>query len=99
MKWWDYSGYFINLHGKICAEGLLVFGIGGMAAVYIIAPMLDNLLKRLPRKARIAACAALLILFAADVVYSGKHPNAGAGISSGTSFICIVSKRIYTALF
>lgn len=99
MKWWDYSGYFINLHGRICAEGLLVFGIGGMAAVYIIAPMLDNLLKRLPRKARIAACAALLILFAADVVYSGKHPNAGAGISSGTSFICIVSKRIYTALF
>lgn len=25
-KWWDYSGYFLNLHGRICAEGLLTFG-------------------------------------------------------------------------
>lgn len=30
-KWWDYSGYFLNLNGRICAEGLLVFGIGGLA--------------------------------------------------------------------
>ena len=29
MKWWDYSGYFLNLHGKICLEGLIVFGLGG----------------------------------------------------------------------
>ena len=28
-KWWDYSGYFLNLNGRICAEGLLAFGIGG----------------------------------------------------------------------
>lgn len=33
-KWWDYSGYFLNLNGRICAEGLLVFGIGGMVIVY-----------------------------------------------------------------
>ena len=32
-RWWDYTGYFLNLHGRICAEGLLVFGIGGMAIV------------------------------------------------------------------
>lgn len=30
MKWWDYSDYFLNLNGRICVEGLLVFGIGGM---------------------------------------------------------------------
>ena len=29
-RWWDYSGYFLNLNGRICAEGLLVFGIGGI---------------------------------------------------------------------
>ena len=29
-KWWDYSGYLLNLDGRICAEGLLVFGIGGI---------------------------------------------------------------------
>lgn len=28
MHWWDYSGYFLNLNGRICAEGLFVFGVG-----------------------------------------------------------------------
>ena len=26
-KWWDYSGYFLNLNGRICLEGALVFGL------------------------------------------------------------------------
>ena len=38
-KWWDYQGYFLNLDGRICAEGLLTFGIGGLILVYLIAPM------------------------------------------------------------
>ena len=25
MRWWDYSGYFLNLNGRICGEGLAVF--------------------------------------------------------------------------
>lgn len=41
-KWWDYSGYFLNLDGRICAEGLLVFGLGGCAFIYILAPALDD---------------------------------------------------------
>ena len=44
VRWWDYSGYFLNLNGRICAEGLLLFGVGGMCIVYVVAPILDNLL-------------------------------------------------------
>ena len=80
-KWWDYSGYFLNLNGRICAEGLLVFGIGGIAIVYILAPLLDNVIKRIHLKLLIPACVVLLILFAGDQVYSGKHPNTGKGIT------------------
>ena len=29
-RWWNYNGYFLNLNGRICAEGLLVFGLGGV---------------------------------------------------------------------
>ena len=39
MKWWDYSGYLLNLNGRVCAEGLIVFGIGAMFTVYFAAPM------------------------------------------------------------
>lgn len=80
-KWWDYSGYFLNLNGRICAEGLFVFGVGGMAIVYAVAPLLDNWLKKIPRKILIPLCIVLVSLFVVDQVYSGKHPNTGHGIT------------------
>ncbi len=84
-KWWDYTGYFLNLHGRICAEGLLVFGIGGLAIVYLLAPILDNLFRKIRQQYLIALCLVLLIIFGADNIYSSKHPNEGEGITSYTA--------------
>ena len=81
MKWWDYSGYFLNLHGRICAEGLLVFGIGGIAVVYVIAPLIDNTLKNVNEKVLKMVCVILASVFIADLVYAQIHPNAGEGIT------------------
>lgn len=81
QKWWDYTGYFLNLHGRICAEGLLVFGIGGMAFVYVIAPLIDNWVKEHLNKKLSAVCLVLLLLFGADVVYSHFEPNVGEGVT------------------
>ncbi len=80
-RWWDYTGYFLNLNGRICAEGLLVFGIGGMAIIYVLAPFLDGLFRRLPSRVLMAAGLVLLLLFAADQFYSAGHPNTGKGIT------------------
>lgn len=82
QKWWDYSGYFLNLHGRICAEGLLIFGLGGLAIVYLLAPFLDNQLKKLNRKVLGVIGGILLVIFAADQIYSNEHPNMGEGITS-----------------
>lgn len=81
-RWWDYSGYFLNLHGRICAEGLLVFGVGGLAIVYVLAPLLDNAIGRIPEKKLAVICAVLVIAFSADALYSQKHPNSGEGITA-----------------
>ena len=81
QKWWDYTGYFLNLHGRICAEGLLVFGIGGMAFVYVVAPLIDNWVKEHLNKKITAACLVLLLLFGGDVVYSHFEPNIGEGVT------------------
>lgn len=81
QRWWDYSGYFLNLNGRICAEGLLVFGVGGMAFVYIAAPLMDNLFRKISYRIAVPVCAALLIIFAADQIYSSKNPNTGEGIT------------------
>lgn len=82
QRWWDYSGYFLNLDGRICAEGLLVFGIGGVAIVYVLAPILDNAIRRIPVKLLVAVCMSLLLAFCADEIYSAEHPNTGKGITS-----------------
>lgn len=84
-KWWDYSGYFLNLNGRICAEGLLVFGLGGMVIVYIAAPLLDNMIKKVQTKILLPVCIVLLCVFAADQMYSSKHPNTGKGITDYNS--------------
>lgn len=83
-KWWDYTGYFLNLHGRICAEGLLVFGLGGMAITYVLAPVLDNYIKRVQFKILVPVCILLLGTFIADQLYSSKHPNTGKGITDYT---------------
>ena len=81
QRWWDYSGYFLNLNGRICGEGLLTFGMGGMAIVYLLAPALDNMIRKIKLKVLIPICLVLVCLFAADQMYSSKHPNEGKGIT------------------
>lgn len=82
QRWWDYQDHFLNLHGRVCAEGLLLFGIGGMVAVYLLAPWLDRLLSRVPRQVLIRVCLILLALFVVDELWSLASPNAGPGITN-----------------
>ena len=81
MKWWDYSGYFLNLDGRICLEGLLVFGLGGCIFTYIIAPLLDDLFNKINQKVKIIIIVILILLFSLDSIYSYYHPNTGKGIT------------------
>lgn len=85
MRWWDYSGYFLNLNGRICLEGLLVFAMGGCAAIYLIAPALDDLFQKIPKKVRITICIALVTVFLCDQTYSHFIPNSGKGITDLTT--------------
>lgn len=80
-KWWDYSGYFLNLHGRICAEGLFVFGLGGCAIIYILAPVLADLYDRIPVYRQTLLCMMLVAAFAADFSYASMYPNKGRGIT------------------
>ncbi|MBR5047648.1 MAG: DUF975 family protein, partial [Eubacterium sp.] len=80
-QWWNYDNYFLNLNGRVCAEGLIVFGLGGMAVVYLLAPVIDNMVSRIPRKILIPVCIFLLTVYTGDVAYSSVHPNTGKGIT------------------
>jgi len=81
MRWWDYSDYFLNLHGRICVEGLLAFGCGGMIFVYVCVPLLERLYRRMLKKWFAAVCLILILVFCVDVIYSCMNPNLGIGIA------------------
>ncbi|MEG0392945.1 MAG: putative ABC transporter permease, partial [Anaerovoracaceae bacterium] len=80
-KWWDYSGYLLNLNGRICLEGLLVFAIGGCAFVYILAPLFDDLYNKIPNRVKYPIVIVLLTMFGIDSAYSHFNPNTGPGIT------------------
>jgi uncharacterized membrane protein len=81
MRWWDYSGYFLNLDGRICGEGLVVFMLGGMVAIYFLVPLIDSMTMRVRPKLLVAICLVLMVCFTVDLVYSCIHPNTGDGIT------------------
>lgn len=80
-KWWDYSGYFLTINGRICLEGLLVFGLAGVAFTYVFAPMLDNLYSRVKMKQRKIIIPLVMVIFLFDAIWSVFHPNTGVGIT------------------
>lgn len=81
LRYWDYSGYFLNLKGRICLEGLIVFGLGGCGFTYLLAPLFDNLYKKLNSKFINILCVILILIFGADLIYTNIHPHVGEGIS------------------
>ncbi len=86
MRWWDYTGYFLNINGRICGEGLMVFAIGGMAAVYLLVPILDTMWSKLKPKLMVVICSVLLLIFVGDLVYSTINPNVGDGITDYSAY-------------
>lgn len=81
LRWWDYSGYFLNLNGRICVEGLLTFGCGGLVMVYVYVPLLERLYRHMPKRWFVPICLILALVFCGDLIYSGQHPNFGRGIA------------------
>lgn len=81
IRWWDYSGHFLNLNGRICLLGAVVFGLGGTALVCLFLPFYEKLYDQIPEKWRKTASIFLLLVFIADGARCAMHPNMGTGIS------------------
>lgn len=81
VKWWDYSGMPLNLHGRICLVSSLLFGLGGMLLVWVINPLFYLLYGKIPGRVRITLALTVVAIFAADAAYSAIAPHAGTGIT------------------
>lgn len=92
QRWWDYTGYFLNLNGRICAEGILVFGIGCMIVIYLVAPINDMIFSHISEKILIPIALVLSLIFCVDAVHSAGHPNSGSGITDDAPTACVIEE-------
>lgn len=81
-RWWDYSDMPLNIQGRVCIGGLLLFGFGGMAVIYVIGPALRKKAGRLSKKTALLFCIILGIIFLIDVIISFTNIRTGAGITA-----------------
>jgi predicted PurR-regulated permease PerM len=66
----------------VCAEGLFVFGVCALAFIYVLAPILDNMIRKINRRVLLPLAVTLLLLISADFIYSSFFvPNTGYGIT------------------
>ena len=59
----------------------LILSLLGVAAIYFLVPIIDGAVTRIRPRVLVPICIALLLCFAADMVYSHFNPNTGAGIT------------------
>lgn len=81
-SWWNYNGFFLNIKGRVCLEGLLLFGFGGCMFTYFIAPILDNIYKNIKKNIKIILCIILVFVYLGDLLYTSNHPHTGKGIAT-----------------
>ena len=70
-KCWDYNNAILNwgnINGYVCLRSVLVFGLAGLALVYLIVPTLIKLVKKYPKLYIVSIILASIFLL--DEVYN-----------------------------
>lgn len=66
-RWWDYSNYRFNIHGRVCLLNAILFGIMVLVVCYGIHPVILNLISYLTRMQQGILCILLCIGFLIDL--------------------------------
>ena len=70
---WDYSGYFLNLSGRVYLGGSVSVALFGCAFLYYIAPRCADHFLKLKKIWRFLLCFVLTVLFIADIALALTH--------------------------
>lgn len=68
LKWWDYSSYKFNIHGRVCLQNSLIFGIGALVVIYFAHPFLQTLYGYLSYPMQLIWGSVIVIVFLVDFV-------------------------------
>lgn len=69
-KWWDYSMFKFNLHGRICPQASAVFGAFSVTSVFVLVPTMLNILMIFSKHTVSAVAFIVVTLYFLDTVAS-----------------------------
>ena len=69
-RWWDYSDKKFNINGRVCLETTIPFGLGGMAIMYIVNPVIQKVLNLFSNNVLIIISSILFLIFLTDLIIS-----------------------------
>lgn len=50
LRWWDYTGYFLNINGRVCLIFSIFFGIAGVIFIKNIYPIMQKIFDKIRKK-------------------------------------------------
>ena len=66
--WWDYSNLPLNIKGRVCAPAACLFGVCGLAIVYLVLPLVRIVVAAVPALAFEVLGLVLMALLTADTM-------------------------------
>lgn len=75
-RWWDYSNMKFNLEGRICLRNSILFGILGVAFIYLISPSFMFVVKKIPDLFLIIISVILFVSFLIDNILTFSIMNS-----------------------
>ncbi|MBF0914863.1 MAG: putative ABC transporter permease [Atopobium sp.] len=69
-KWWDYSMFKFNLHGRICPQASAVFGAFSVTSVFVLVPAMLNILMLFSRHTISVMAFIVVTLYFMDTIAS-----------------------------
>jgi len=67
-RWWDYSNYRFNLHGRVCLMVSSFWGILTLLMLHVFQPSIDFLILNIPRRSGETAGYVIILLIIADII-------------------------------
>jgi len=72
-RWWDYSGKFLNIQGRICLMHTVYWGIATVAFLYVVHPLVNSVGKNITAKAIYLSLLIILAVFVVDLFNAVKN--------------------------
>lgn len=67
-KYWDYSKKFLNIHGRVCLQNSLYWGVLGVVFMRVIHPTVERLVSIIPNNYLLIAVSGIITLMTADTI-------------------------------